>query len=197
MISAYRLGDLVLLDLNKKEEDEILEDFPNSIASKYILEKRTSSNFNRINTITDLVLKHIENNMDAFPNDISDSTLIHLRIGDVVAGNEWHEKIKRPLPVEHIKSILSDNNDKKYVIGKPFFAKTSSRNYDECIKMSNEYLQNVLNELEATHFYSGNADIDLCCAIKAKVFVQGQGYFSKLIVEIRNKLHLKNIEIPK
>jgi len=197
MISVYRLGDLVLLDLNKKEEDEILEDFPNSIASKYILEKRTSSNFNRVNTITDLVLKHIENNIDAFPNDISDSTLIHVRIGDVVAGNEWHEKIKRPLPVERIKSILYGNNDKKYVIGKSFFAKTSSRNYDECLKMSNEYLQNVLNELEATHFDSGNADIDLCCAIKAKVFVQGQGYFSKLIVEIRNKLHLKNIEIPK
>lgn len=193
MISSYRLGDLILLKLSIKEEDEILTDFPNSLASKYILESRVSSNFDPINKITELVLKHIESHPNAFPDDISDSTVIHVRLGDVVGGNEWHEKIKRPIPVEHIKSILSDNNDKKYVIGRPFFAKTSSTNYDECIKLSNEYLQSILDEFRATHFDSGNADIDLCCAVKSKLFVQGQGYFSKLIVEVRNKLNLKNI----
>lgn len=193
MISSYRLGDLILLKLSIKEEDEILTDFPNSLASKYILESRVSSNFDPINKITELVLKHIESHPNAFPDDISDSTVIHVRLGDVVGGNEWHEKIKRPIPVEHIKSILADNNDKKYVIGRPFFAKTSSTNYDECIKLSNEYLQSILDEFRATHFDSGNADIDLCCAVKSKLFVQGQGYFSKLIVEVRNKLNLKNI----
>jgi hypothetical protein len=193
MISSYRLGDLVLLGLSIKEEDEILTDFPNSLASKYILESRASSNFDPINKITELVLKHIESEPNTFPDDISYSTVIHVRLGDVVGGNEWHEKIKRPMAIEHIKSILNDNDDRKYVIGRPFFAKTSSTNYDECIKLSSEYLQSVLDEFQATHFDSGIADIDLCCAIKSKLFVQGQGYFSKLIVEVRNKLNLKCI----
>jgi hypothetical protein len=79
-------------------------------------------------------------------------------------------------------------------MGKCFFAKTSSTNYEDCIKYSNIYLQNVINELDAEHFDSGNTDIDLCCAVKSKLFLQGRGFFSKLIVEIRKKLNLKNIE---
>lgn len=40
MISSYRLGDLVLLTLNDYEKDELVRDYPKSIGSKYILEKR-------------------------------------------------------------------------------------------------------------------------------------------------------------
>ena len=132
--------------------------------------------------------------MDFLPKDICDSTVIHLRLGDVVAGNEWHEKLKRPVSRKYIKWLLNNDNNKKYIIGKCFFAKTSSKNYDDCINSSNIYLQNVIKELKAEYFDSGNADIDLCCAIKSKVFLQGRGFFSKLIVEIRKKLNLKNIE---
>ena len=196
MISSYRLGDLVLLSLNADEKDEILRDYPNSIGSKYILEKEKSANRNRnnIDVITEIVLKYIEQKeqkLDFLPKDIADSTVIHLRLGDVVAGNEWHEKGKRPLEIECIKILIAnDVNQKKYVIGKCFFAKTSSKNYDECINLSNIYLHNVITELQAEHFDSGDADIDLCCAVKSKTFIQGMGYFSKLIVEIRKKLNL-------
>ena len=61
-------------------------------------------------------------------------------------------------------------------------------------RLSNEYLQNVINELDAKYFNSVIADIYLYCAIKSKIFIQGRGYFSKLIVEIRKKLNLKSIE---
>ena len=44
MISSYRLGDLVILNnLTQNEEMNILNDFPNSIGSKYILEKRKNN----------------------------------------------------------------------------------------------------------------------------------------------------------
>ena len=66
--------------------------------------------------------------------------------------------------------------------------------HEECINLSNEYLHKVLNELDAEHFNSGNADVDLYCAIKSKIFIQGRGFFSKLIVEIRKKLNLHSIE---
>ena len=88
----------------------------------------------------------------------------------------------------------NNNNNKRYILGKCFFANTSSNNYDECIKLSNQYLQDVITSLNADHFDSGIADIDLCCAVKAKLFVQGRGFFSKLIVEIRKNLKLENIE---
>ena len=194
MISSYRLGDLVLLELDENEKNEILSDHPNSLGSKYILEKRNNSSSNNIDMITKLVLEHGEQNLERLPKDILDSTLIHLRLGDVVAGNEWHEKIKRPIDVDCIKSLIADDTNKKYVIGKCFFAKPSSKNYEECIKLSNDYLQNVINEFQAEHFNSGDADIDLCCAVKSKLFIQGRGYFSQLIVEIRKKLKLDTIE---
>jgi hypothetical protein len=195
MISSYRLGDLVLLNcLNQNEQNDILREHPHSIGSKYILEKRNSNSCDNIDLITKIVMENIEQNLELLPKNITESTLIHLRLGDVVAGNEWHEKAKRPLEIDYIKSLLADDINPKYVIGKCFFAKPSSTNYEECIHLSNEYLHNVINELQAEHFNSGNADIDLYCAIKSKIFVQGRGFFSKLIVEIRKKLNLNSIE---
>jgi len=194
MISSYRLGDLVFLDLSENEKNKILTEHPNSIGSKYILQKRNNTHCNNIDLITKIVMEHIVQNLDFLPKNITDSTLIHLRLGDVVAGNECHEKIKRPLEIDYIKSLVSNDTNPKYVIGKCFFAKPSSRNYEECINKSNEYLHNVINELQAEYFNSENADIDLCCAVKSKLFIQGRGFFSKLIVEIRKRLNLNSIE---
>jgi hypothetical protein len=194
MISSYRLGDLVMLNLDENEKNEILMEHPISIGSKYILEKRNNTSYNNIDLITKIVMEHIEQNLHLLPKNITDSTLIHLRLGDVVAGNEWHEKLKRPLEVDYIKSLVSNDTNPKYVIGKCFFARPSSINYEECINKSNEYLHNVINELQAEYFNSGNADIDLCCGVKSKLFIQGRGFFSKLIVEIRKKLNLSSIE---
>jgi hypothetical protein len=194
MISSYRLGDLVLLELPEHEKCEILNDYPNSIGGTFILEKRHNNQLNNIDLITQIVIKNIEQNLHLLPENITESTVIHLRLGDVIAGNEWHEKIKRPLEINYLKSLTEYDTNKKYVIGKCFFAKTSSRNYEECISASNQYLYNVINELNAEYFNSGNADIDLYCAVKSKIFIQGKGYFSKLIVEIRKKLNLYSIE---
>jgi hypothetical protein len=183
-----------MLGLSENDMNKILIEHPNSIGSKYILEKRNNTCCNNIDLITKIVMEHIVQNLDFLPKNITDSTLIHLRLGDVVSGNEWHEKIKRPLEVDYIKSLVSNDSNPRYVIGKCFFAAPSSTNYEECINKSNEYLHNVINEIQAEHFNSGNADIDLYCAVKSKLFIQGRGFFSKLIVEIRKKLNLNSIE---
>ncbi len=195
MISSYRLGDLsTSLILSYEEEDEILIQHPNSIGSKFIIEKRNNNNNSNIDILTKIILEHTEQISHLLPNDIQDSTVIHTRLGDVVGGNEWHEKLKRPLEIDQIKSLLYTDNNKKYIIGKCFFAKTSSTNYDECICLSNKYLEDLLIEFNAVHFDSGNADIDLCCAVKSKLFLQGRGFFSKLISDVRKKLNLDNID---
>ena len=194
MISSYRLGDLILLDnLNSSEIKRLLKEHPNSFGSKYILEKRKNNNCSNIDIITKIVMEYIDKNIELLPKDISESIVIHLRLGDVIGGNEWHERAKRPLSIDYLKQLLDQNIRKKYVIGKCHFGTHSSPNIEESITLSNKYLKDVINEFEAEHFNSGNADLDLCCAVKSKLFIQGKGYYSQLIVDIRNKFNLENI----
>lgn len=120
MISYYRLGDLVFIGLNETEKKEILDRYPNSIGAKYIIECDKRHIYDRIGVITHIILEKMVEYSKLLPKDINNATLIHLRLGDVVGGNEWHEKVKRPLEVDLLKSLVKNNTDKKYVIGKPF-----------------------------------------------------------------------------
>ncbi len=200
-LSSYRLGDLVFLQLKEDEQKNILNNHPDSIGAEYIniIKKLTQMKyrlniFQKIEIITKIALKHCIKYKDLYPDDIKNSTLVHLRLGDVISGTHSYEKIRRPLPVEILKKVIPKNN-KLYIIGKPFFGKPSSTNYEECVINSEKYLQDALTELNGTHFDGNSADADLCCALNAKCFVQGKGYYSKLIVEMRKKLKLQNIEI--
>jgi hypothetical protein len=200
-LSTYRLGDLVVINnLNGHEQTELLKDYPGSVGSEYILALRANPNVDKMELITTIAMKHVDKHLSAIPADISQSTLLHLRLGDVVAGYAQHEMGKRPLKIDELKNMINQANEsresvnKLYVIGKCHFSSCSSHNYDECVKLSNAYLEKVLTDLNAEHFDSGNADIDLCCALKAKVFIQGRGFFSKLIVEIRKRLNLPVVE---
>jgi hypothetical protein len=209
------LGDLVLISLTQFEKNELTRDHPNSIGSKFIAEMNMISkqkpepmsrprkqppvqwkSEDKLDTITKLVVECTEGALGRMPTDISESIVVHLRLGDVVAGNACHEKEKRPYAVEQLCDALRDRTEKKYVIGKCFFAKPSSKNYDECIQQSDKYMAEVLNALNATHLDGGDADIDLCCAVKAKLFVQGKGCFSMLITEIRKRLNRPTLILP-
>lgn len=205
MLSSYRLGDLVLLSLTQTETEEMLTENPDTIGSEFILAKRHGhyrrtpiAEKNNVQIaaliVSDKLAACCGDNRPQLPEDIADSVVIHLRLGDVIAGSAWHELMKRPLAVDYIKTVLENNRDHKYVIGQCFFAKLSSTNYEECVQQSGQYLQTVLDELGAEHFKSGSADADLLCAVSAKTFVQGRGYFSKLIVELRKELGLASIE---
>tara|TARA_R110000868_G_scaffold21958_1_gene90667 strand:- start:7772 stop:8374 length:603 start_codon:yes stop_codon:yes gene_type:complete len=195
MISYYRLGDLVLLSLTPQEERKLLEHHPNTIGSAYIL-NRPKLAFNKIALITRIFFEYSEANRHLIPADIMNSVVIHLRLGDVVAGTTEHESGKRPHPVEYLQAQLKGCDDcaKRYLIGACFFAETSSTNVEECQVKSNLYLNAVLNETRAEHLNSGVADIDLCIGVLAKQFIQGKGYFSQLIVDIRKHLNLPSIE---
>jgi len=61
-------------------------------------------------------------------------------------------------------------------------------------ELSKKHINDVLHLLKATHFDGGHPDIDLCLAVKAKQFVQGRGYYSKLIVEVRHMLGRNSIK---
>lgn len=193
-LSNYRLGDLIFIPglFDNNLLHKIINNYPDSFASKYIL-YQSRNNKDNLEVITNIVLDFIKNNKNLFPEDIQESTVIHLRLGDVIAGNNGHEKQKRPLAVNDMKEKLANDTNKKYVIGKQFYCDTSSTNYNECSLLSIKYLNDVLTSFNAIHL-ENNADIDLCCGVLAKQFFQGRGYFSKLIGEIRKKLNLPVIE---
>jgi len=212
-LSIYKLGRLVLTPMDGNEMTQILLNYKNSIAGKFIIKLFEIESVvkpltiisdeilnKRIEILLSIINEYIPNINHKLPADIQQSTVIHLRLGDVIAGTTQYEYERRPIPANEIKLLLdNDNNDNKnnnkYIIGKPFFSKESSINYDECIDKSNIYLNEVVELLNAKHISMNNSvDIDLCCGIQAKLFVKGRGYFSQLISIIRKCLNRPVIE---
>ncbi len=86
-----------------------------------LLQKKKNQNQNNIDLITRIVTDYIKETYYYFPDDISESTVIHVRLGDVVAGTTWHELGKRPLEINHLKQLTDKQTNKKYIIGNCFF----------------------------------------------------------------------------
>jgi hypothetical protein len=202
ILSSYRLGDLVILsNLTENEKNKLCLEHPNTFGDEYIKLNLPSTNKieNNIKHITSIVINFINNNSDLFPSDIQDSIVIHIRLGDVLAGVNNCEITKRPLEIDLLESIISSIKEPYkniYIIGKSHYGSSSFDidKYDECKLLSDKYLNDCLSRFNAIHFNSNNPDIDLCFAIKSKLFIQGKGNYSKLILEIRKKLNLNSIE---
>ena len=218
--SIYKLGRLVLTPFNEDEKTQIILNHKNSIGGKFILKLFeiepiiaptiiTNEILNkRIEIFINILNECIPNIYHRLPENIKESTVIHLRLGDVVAGTSEYEYKRRPITSNEMKLLLDDYYNKKidninteksnkYIIAKNFFSKGSSINYDECIEKSNIYLNEIKELVNGKHITGNNTtDIDFCSAIEAGLFVQGRGYFSQLIVMIRKKLNKPVIEIP-
>ena len=133
MLSCYRIGDIIIQGVNDPSlNSELLLEHPNTIGSDYILSKNKNDS---IGLATQIVMDHLQKYNHLFPEDIIDSTVVHLRLGDAVGGHYVYEKRIRPLVVSYYQLVIPDG--KVYVIGKCHFGKgDSSTNYDECIELS-------------------------------------------------------------
>ena len=120
-------------------------------------------------------------------------------MGDVVGGQIWHERGRRPFHINHLNDLIENDikngniYENRYIIGKCHFGENCSNNYDECIELSNKYLNNCLELFKANHLKNEDADLDLCCALLSKKFLQGRGCYSQLIVALRKRLNLECI----
>lgn len=85
-LSHYRLGDLILLELNSKDINDLYNNHPNTLGSTFVNERYINRDvkLNKINHFKNIVLKYMENEIFSFPHDLEKSTIIHLRLGDVV-----------------------------------------------------------------------------------------------------------------
>jgi hypothetical protein len=186
MLSCYRIGHIIQGPNDTKMNSDLLLEHPNTIGSDYIL---SENKMDPIGIATQIILNHNQKYNHLFPKDITDSTVVHLRLGD--SFDHFYEKL-RPLDVSYYQLVIP--HGKVYVIGKCHFGKGNSSTNDECTELSKQYMSKILNTLGARHFDGGHPDIDLCFAIKAKHFIQGRGFYSQLIVEVRRRLGLKSVE---
>ena len=114
-VSSYRLGDLILLNISEHEKNELSTDYPNSIGSKYLVEKNKNKKKNdyttNIDIVTKIVLEFIEKNIEYLPKDIENSTVIHLRLGDVKDRADYDGSICADFMRDKIENGIIPNND--------------------------------------------------------------------------------------
>ena len=108
LLSSYRLGDLIFLSLSHEELIELMNDYPNSIGASYIRKILKNPNLNKIQLIHSIIIEELQKYI--ISNDIKNSTIIHLRLGDVVAGNESHELMKRPISIDELNNVVPLND---------------------------------------------------------------------------------------
>ena len=175
---AYRLGDAFegIVDMVPRTKRMILKYHTNSIASDYLVQNTTKRNSTLMKIIAK---KHCRKFV--YPENINKSIAIHLRTGDVICGTFVHEIGKRPFHPSTYE-YLKKNLRPKYVFSQPFWSVFSSR---RCVTESSEYIRKVLIASSAVHIRTQNADHAFCAMIKAQTFVQGTGFFSSTIAEMR------------
>ena len=195
-ISSYRFGDLLAGWLTDDEKDSLARDHPASLGARLIQQWHPEVR-RRIEQLAELVVHKIAECTAQLPPRVTDSTVVHLRLGDVVCGTHWHEQNKRPLPASALVSAIPQDAP-VLVIGQCFFTAehSSMDQYDDSRTASAKYLAQVLADLHATHVDGGHADMDLCCGVAAKTFVAGKGHFSGTILAIRKVLGKPSILPP-
>lgn len=185
----YRLGDVIFQRLEKPHFARDHLNYKNTIAGTIMEQATYGKPWNTpydIEMVDHIVLKECQQYNTTF---VANNTAIHLRIGDVVCGNEGHERSKRPYPISGYKLFY-----RPFVFGTVFFTRTSATH---CIAESNAYVVSVLNVTHGILIKNHTADYDFCAMLSAKTFVRGKGTFSDAISWIRRKRMLKTINLKK
>ncbi len=80
-MSSYRIGDIIVQGVNDASlNSELLTENPNTIGSDYILSAPILK-FDRIGLATEIILNHNQKYNHFFPQELKDTTVVHLRLG--------------------------------------------------------------------------------------------------------------------
>jgi hypothetical protein len=190
-IRHYRLGDILshpdggCCGNHSNVANQILNDFPKSLVSRYLFYSSVPNNF----TALELALS------DICPKDLVYPTiLVHLRLGDVVCGKSWHEEMKRPYPVKMIANALK--NYEELSVGLCYNIRQSSIS-SECNLKSSRYVSDLKKALPYAKQYAPDsfADIHFCAMMNVPLFVAGKGFFSLTVLKGREFRGLPSINL--
>lgn len=187
----YRLGDIIAHPAggccgdHQQLARDIQKAYPNSLVTKYLQYSNVPSNY----TALEIALAEV------CPKNLRETNiLIHLRLGDVVCGQSWHEAMKRPFPVEVLAKALEPYGAGYKKIGLCYDITQSSIS-SNCDQESREYIAKIKRRFpQAFHYYpNAFADIHFCAMMNVPLFVAGRGFFSRSIIEARAQRGLPSL----
>ena len=186
-LEEYRLGDCVTDNKRWTHNLEKIhyQNFPDSIASKYMKNTKKQNDFDQLFKI-----------VKTFKNDTpEDCIVIHLRIGDVLENPLRTRHLDYTTKICKYKLLLKRLKNEKNNLKKIVLVGGSHKNYKE-YKNSEKYI-NDLEKLfkdkgyEVKLRFGNNPDIDFIYMSNAKYFVRSgtRGRYTLLIAEMvrRNK----------
>lgn len=86
-VSSYRFGDLLAGWLTNDEKDSLARNYPASLGAQLILQWQPEVNL-RMRQLAELLVRNIAEYADQLPPRVAESTVVHLRLGDVVCGTQ-------------------------------------------------------------------------------------------------------------
>ena len=200
----YRLGDMIRSSEFRDRNDGYkwhINNFPNSIASKYM--QLTDQDFN-YDTLLSIINKSPYNKYEKPDNK---TIVIHLRVGDVIDKEQYsvsdflykplnitkrNAKISYVYNIEYYKNILKkiSNNFRNIVLVYGYHKEGDHTKSEEYIDKLKQFFES--NGYNVKKRMNEDADKDLVYMCNAKHFVKSGGVFSKIISEI---VKLKNNKV--
>ena len=194
-VERYRLGDMVRIKngRNSRYNKKIgfnyhLKNYPNSIATEYMLKTKKNNDYN---TLLDIINKR---QPKFYPDD---TLIIHLRIGDVIDNVDesvdeilsnytpYHNMGNYVRPIKYYTNLIDTINSykiKKILLIGGFHTKG---NHDKSLQYVNHIKQHFENNgFKCTTRINHNADEDFLIMCNSKYFVPSGGGFSSIIKQM-------------
>ena len=198
--NSYRLGDVFHYShqnkfITKKEINEHLKDFPDSIASEYLREnKEKKSNLNLLcEIIQNRLIDSIGSIRSISSNKYPDTLFLHIRVGDILCTykdnrSDRYSKINSPeWWNKEIVDIIKKNNITKVKI-------LAGAHLNECIEQSAKYLLNRkkflienIPGLQVDIIVDKTPDEIVLMCYPVKHYITTGGNFGELILNLNNK----------
>lgn len=202
-LTLYRIGDIVNSKTWRKwnnSDKYHLDNFPNTIASKYLKLTEDEGNFE--------ILKNIVKNTKFRNKKLKlsyDYCLLHLRVGDIIDGDIWtvdqfleEDRVNNYYKKKIVKSkhyfIHKINESKNYKIDNLVIIAASHMNLNSFAK-SYEYIYKIKKLFSKRFkniiiFYGNHPDDDMLLAHYAKYYISSGGSYSYLLSKITNGIEI-------
>lgn len=190
----YRISDMITTGYHKDffmGKRYHFKHYPDSIVSKYF---RKTNEINRFDILKELVDNYkLEKKID-----YENTTLIHLRLGEVIeeskySGKDFFEKqidwslfnTSRYVNSKKYYEYILDNNKniprKVIIYSGGCFSSNKSKKSKEYINLLKSFLEEREFKVINTYYNSNNPDEDFAVMSKSKHFIRSGGGYSKLV----------------
>ena len=187
----YRIGDVVLMDINSKHYtknyyDSVLyheDKYPGTIASEYMIRNKPLKNKN-----FKLLKEIIEERKKNFNYNFDNTLFLHIRTGDVICMNndikKIYSKVNNKEWWDNVVKYINKNNINSIII-------LSGSHYNKCLKESKNYLEDrsdflksKIENIKIDYHIGQSPDDDILLISNSKHFISTGGGYGELLSKI-------------